>query len=47
MTIIKTIYDNGSNGLVNVMRTAHKNDKKLSEMTSQEIMSTCFGMIRK
>lgn len=47
MTIIEPIYDNGNNGLVNVMREAHKNGRKLCEMSSQEIMSTCFGMCRK
>lgn len=44
MTIIKPIYDNGSNGLVKVMRNAHKNNKKLSEMSANEIARFCFNI---
>lgn len=37
MTIIKPIYDNGSNGLVKIMRESHKNGKKLSDLSADEM----------
>lgn len=44
MTIIKPIYDNGNNGLVKIMREAHKNGKKLSELSANELARVCCGM---
>lgn len=47
MIIIKVLYDNGNNSLVKIHRIARKNKKHLSEMSTQEIMNTCFGLCRK
>lgn len=44
MTLIKVTYDNGNNGLVKVMREAHKSKKMLSQMTSNEIARMAFGL---
>lgn len=46
MTLIKVIYDNGQNGMVRVMRQAKRNNKRLHEMSSEEIVRTGFGMFR-
>lgn len=46
MKLIKVIYDNGSNGLVEVSRIARKHGKRLCEMSSEEITRTCFGIFR-
>lgn len=46
MTMIKVLYDNGSNGLVKVSRAAKKNGKRLYEMSSTELMNCCFGLFR-
>lgn len=46
MKLIQVVYSAGSNGLVNVMRAAHKNRKRLCEMSSEEITKTCFGLFR-
>ncbi len=46
MIRIKPIYDNGSNGLVNVMHKAHKDGKLLSQMSSNEIARVCCGLDR-
>lgn len=40
MTFIKVIYDKGNNGPVNITKKAIRN------MSSQEIISSCFGMFR-
>lgn len=44
--LIKVIYQNDEAQLVRVMRSAHKNKKKLYEMSSKEIMDTSLGMFR-
>ncbi len=41
MSVIKVIYDDGSNGLVKI-----KKNKRSAQMISQEIVSTCFGLFR-
>lgn len=46
MRIIKVIKDDGKATMVKVMREAHKQKKCLTEMTSEEIAKTCFGMMR-
>ncbi len=44
--LIKVIYQNDEAQLVRVMRVAHKNKKKLYDMSAKEIMDTGFGMFR-
>lgn len=44
--LIKVIYQNDEAQLVRVMRIAHKNKKRLCDMSAKEIMNTGFGMFR-
>lgn len=46
MTLVKVIYDNGSNGFVKVSREARIAGKRVAEMSAQEIMATGFGLFR-
>lgn len=42
--IIKVIYDDGNNTMVNVLRDMRKSKKNLKDMSANELARKCFGM---
>lgn len=46
MRIIKVIKDDSRPSMVEVMREAHKQKQLLTEMSSEDIAKTRFGMMK-